>query len=126
VIATPPGPIPAVVEALGKWGTRGIVVLSAIPRDGSAGTTSGIEAAILEAAGRHLIRILSPSCLGLLVPGMRSRGIGFSHFVSLGNSADVDVGDLLDYLGGDAATQAIPFHDAPYRRDPAPESDDSP
>lgn len=37
----------------------------------------------------------------------RGRGIGFSHFVSLGDSADVDFGDLLDYLGSDAATRAI-------------------
>ncbi len=35
------------------------------------------------------------------------RGIGFSHFVSLGDSADVDFGDLLDYLGSDAGTRAI-------------------
>jgi acetyltransferase len=33
--------------------------------------------------------------------------IGFSHFVSLGDSADVDVGDVLDYLGGDPQTTAI-------------------
>jgi acetyltransferase len=37
----------------------------------------------------------------------RPRGIGFSHFVSLGDSADVDFGDVLDYLGSDAATSAI-------------------
>ena len=37
----------------------------------------------------------------------RSNGIGFSHFVSLGNSADVDFGDLLDFLGGQAGTRAI-------------------
>ena len=37
----------------------------------------------------------------------RSRGIGFSHFVSLGDAADVDFGDLLDYLGSDPATHAI-------------------
>ncbi|MBI5278015.1 MAG: GNAT family N-acetyltransferase [Burkholderiales bacterium] len=36
-----------------------------------------------------------------------SRGIGFSHFVSIGDSADVDFGDLLDYLGSDAGTRAI-------------------
>lgn len=36
-----------------------------------------------------------------------SRGIGFSHFVSLGNSADVDFGDVLDYLGSDPKTSAI-------------------
>ncbi len=37
----------------------------------------------------------------------QSRGIGFSHFVSLGNAADVDFGDLLDYLARDGATRAI-------------------
>jgi len=35
------------------------------------------------------------------------RNIGFSHFVSLGESADVDLGDMLDYLADDAATSAI-------------------
>ncbi len=36
-----------------------------------------------------------------------SRGIGFSHFISLGDSADVDVGDVLDYLASDAQTGAV-------------------
>ena len=35
------------------------------------------------------------------------RGIGFSHVVSLGDMADVDFGDMLDYLGDDARTRAI-------------------
>ena len=35
------------------------------------------------------------------------RGIGFSHFVSLGDSADIDFGDMLDYLGSDPGTRAI-------------------
>jgi len=42
-----------------------------------------------------------------IIDWARSRGIGFSHFISLGNAADVDFGDLLDYLGSDAATQGI-------------------
>nr|MBS0020128.1 bifunctional acetate--CoA ligase family protein/GNAT family N-acetyltransferase [Gammaproteobacteria bacterium] len=37
----------------------------------------------------------------------KSNGIGFSHFVSLGNSADVDFGDVLDYLASEAETRAI-------------------
>ncbi len=37
----------------------------------------------------------------------RPKGIGFSHFISLGESADVDFGDLLDYLGSDPSTRAI-------------------
>jgi acetyltransferase len=37
----------------------------------------------------------------------RSRGIGFSHFISLGNMADIDFGDTLDYLGSSPETTAI-------------------
>ena len=48
---------------------------------------------------------------GALVTAMldwaAARGIGFSHFVSLGERADVDFGDLLDYLGSDAHTRAV-------------------
>lgn len=36
-----------------------------------------------------------------------SRGIGFSCFVSLGDMADVDFGDMLDYLSSDFRTRAI-------------------
>lgn len=37
----------------------------------------------------------------------KSRGIGFSKFISLGDSADVDCGDVLDYLGSDPDTHSI-------------------
>src|SRR3954468_16037528 len=36
-----------------------------------------------------------------------SQRIGFSHFISLGDSADVDFGDVLDYLASDAETSSI-------------------
>jgi acetyltransferase len=36
-----------------------------------------------------------------------AQGIGFSHFISLGDSADVDFGDVLDYLASDGGTRAI-------------------
>ncbi len=42
-----------------------------------------------------------------LLDWSRSRRIGFSHFVSLGDSADIDFGDMLDYLGSDPRTSAI-------------------
>ena len=35
------------------------------------------------------------------------RAIGFSHVVSLGDMADVDFGDMLDYLAADGQTRAI-------------------
>jgi len=37
----------------------------------------------------------------------KSRGIGFSKFISLGDGADVDCGDVLDYLASDPETHAI-------------------
>jgi acetyltransferase len=55
------------------------------------------------------IAFLSQS--GALVTGVldwaKSRDLGFSRFVSLGDSADIDFGDLLDYLANDGATRAI-------------------
>lgn len=42
-----------------------------------------------------------------LLDWARSRGIGFSHLVSVGDCADVDFGDMLDYLGSDPGTTAI-------------------
>lgn len=35
------------------------------------------------------------------------RDIGFSHFVSLGKTFDIDLADVIDYLGNDAMTRAI-------------------
>jgi len=35
------------------------------------------------------------------------RDIGFSSFLSLGNCLDVDIGDVIDYLGSDAHTRSI-------------------
>ncbi|MBV8589606.1 MAG: CoA-binding protein, partial [Acetobacteraceae bacterium] len=69
----------------------------------------------LDASFSHLapppgdIAFLSQS--GALITAMLDwavpRGIGFSHVVSLGDKADVDFGDMLDYLAADAQTRAI-------------------
>lgn len=37
----------------------------------------------------------------------RARGLGFSKIVALGDEADVDSGDILDYLASDPSTRAI-------------------
>ncbi|MBL1140689.1 MAG: bifunctional acetate--CoA ligase family protein/GNAT family N-acetyltransferase [Proteobacteria bacterium] len=37
----------------------------------------------------------------------KSKGIGFSYFISLGDNADIDFGDLLDYLGSDQSTHGV-------------------
>lgn len=56
-------------------------------------------------------RIAFVSQSGSLMTGVldwaRTRGIGFSHFISLGDSSDVDLGDVLDYLASDGHAGAI-------------------
>ncbi|MGH7947349.1 MAG: acetate--CoA ligase family protein, partial [Opitutaceae bacterium] len=42
-----------------------------------------------------------------LLDWAKSNDIGFSHFISLGDSADVDFGDVLDNLANDPGTRAI-------------------
>jgi len=49
----------------------------------------------------------SVSVTSLVVDWSRPKGIGFSHLISLGECADVEFGDLLDYLGSDPGTRAI-------------------
>ena len=140
VICTPPGSIPATIDALGRRGTRAAVVLTAgLSRIGLADGRS-LQQAMLDAARPYLLRVLGPNCVGLLVPGIglnasfahtvakdghiafvsqsgalctvvldwaNSENIGFSHFISLGDAADVDFGDVIDYLAAEANTRAI-------------------
>lgn len=152
VICTPAASVPAIVESLGRIGTRAAIVLSAGLRD--CPVEGGIDAqqAMLQAARRHGVRILGPNCIGALVPGARlnasfapgqarpgrlafvsqsgalatamldwanGQGIGFSHFVSLGDSADLDFAELLDWLGRDEGTDAILMYVESVRRAPA-------
>ena len=59
-------------------------------------------------------RIAFVSESGALMAGVldwaRTRNVGFSTFVALGDSADVDFGDVLDYLASDPGTSAILVH----------------
>lgn len=133
VVCTPPATVAGLIDELGQHGTRAAIVMT-------AGQTAAQKQAMLDAARRHLLRVLGPNCLGLLSPHLglnasfahtdalpghvafvsqsgalvtavldwaSSRGIGFSHMVSLGERADVDFGDLLDHLASDARTRAI-------------------
>ncbi|HUW73453.1 MAG TPA: GNAT family N-acetyltransferase [Methyloceanibacter sp.] len=133
VIATPPDTVPGIIEALGKKGTRGAVVIT-------AGFSPALKQAILDAAQPYCLRIIGPNCLGISVPELglnanfglnapnagslaflsqsgalmtgildwaAARDIGFSYVVSMGDMTDVDVGDLLDFLAADVSTSAI-------------------
>jgi len=133
VIVTPARTVPRLIDELGKAGTRAAIVISAgfdadlrqqmldaakpyllrvlgpnclgfpVPR-------MGLDARFAHLApGQGGLALLSQS--GAIVTAMvdwaAARGIGFSVTASLGDMADVDVGDLLDYLAGDRNTTAI-------------------
>ncbi len=49
----------------------------------------------------------SASVTGLLLDWAAPRNVGFSLVASLGDMADVDFGDMLDYLARDARTRAV-------------------
>ena len=70
----------------------------------------GLNASVAH-SGALAGRIAFVSQSGALMMGVldwaRTRGIGFSKFIGLGDSADVDLGDVLDYLASDGSTSAI-------------------
>ncbi len=57
--------------------------------------------------GRIAFVSQSSSLCTAVLDWARPKGIGFSHFISVGDCADIDFGDLLDYLGSDPSTRAI-------------------
>jgi acetyltransferase len=133
VICTPPETVAGLIEALAHMGTRAAVVLTAGMRQ--AQKQAMLDAArpqLMRLLGPNCIGLLSPhhglnasfshidaqageiafvSQSGALVTAMLDwalgKSIGFSHFVSLGEHADVDFGDILDYLASDSKTRAI-------------------
>ncbi|MBL8703220.1 MAG: bifunctional acetate--CoA ligase family protein/GNAT family N-acetyltransferase [Rhodospirillales bacterium] len=130
VIATPPATVPGLVEDLGRRGTRGIIVITAgvdqqavlqaakpnlvrIVGPNCVGAMMpgiGLNATFAHMAARpgDLAFITqSGAILTAVIDWTHQRGIGFSHLVSLGDMADVDFGDLLDYLGRDPGARAI-------------------
>ena len=133
VIATPPRTVPGIIDALGREGTRAAVVVTA-GFDGKL-RQEMLDASrpyCLRIIGPNCLGIWIPAIglnanfgfgrpapgklallaqSGALIGGMldwaASRNIGFSTVVSMGDMADVDVGDLLDFLAGDVSTGAI-------------------
>jgi acetyltransferase len=59
------------------------------------------------AAGRLAFVTQSGGMATSVLDWATERGIGFSHFVSMGDMADVDFGDMLDYLAADPSTTAV-------------------
>ncbi len=133
VVCTPPATVPALIAALGARGTRAAVVLTAgLSAKQKQAMLDAAREHLLRILGPNCLGLIAPhiglnasfahvgaapgqlafvSQSGALVTALldwaRGRGVGFSHFVSLGESADVDFGDMLDWLASDAKTRAI-------------------
>jgi len=133
VIATPPHTVPGLIEELGRKGTRAAVVITAGVRgDLQQAMLNAAKPNLLRIQGPNCIGLMVPG-IGLdasfshrrplpgdlaflsqsgalstaVIDWAAERQIGFSHVVSLGDMADVDFGDLLDYLAGDPKSRAI-------------------
>ncbi|GLS34816.1 N-acetyltransferase [Mesorhizobium tianshanense] len=135
VIVTPPETVPGIVRELGEKGTRAAVVITAgLTRENGlrqamldaakptllriiGPNTLGlmIPPVKLNAGFAHMaarpgnIALLSQSgaIATSLIDWAADNNVGFSQIVSLGDMADVDVGDCLDMLAGDGRTRAI-------------------
>ena len=133
VICTPATTVVKLIEQLGERGTRAAIVVTAgLDKATKQAMLDAARVHTLRILGPNCIGLLVPhlglnasfahigalpgelafvSQSGALVTAMldwaASRGIGFSHFVSLGERADVDFGDMLDFLGSDPKTRAI-------------------
>jgi len=133
LVCTPAATVPRLIRELGARGTKAAIVLSAgLDRDTREAMLEAAGQHLLRILGPNCLGLLSPHCglnasfahtgaragglafvsqSGALVTAMldwaAGRDIGFSHFVSLGEHADVDFGDMLDWLASDARTRSI-------------------
>lgn len=133
VVATPPQTVPGVIAELARHGTRAAVVITAgLDADLRRRMLEAARPACLRILGPNCIGLILPRigvnasfahCMplkgdlaflsqsGALVTAVidwaQGRGIGFSKVLSMGEMADIDFGDTLDYLAGDPETRAI-------------------
>lgn len=132
ILCTPPKLVAGFVRKLGQAGTRIAVVVSEVTGEDHAQMMAAAKETGLRILGPSTLGVLSPknnlnasfahvpalpgnlgfvSQSGALCTTVldwaHPKGIGFSHFVSLGDSSDIDFADVLDYLGTDPATRAI-------------------
>ncbi|RYE03922.1 MAG: hypothetical protein EOP61_02705 [Sphingomonadales bacterium] len=134
IIVTPAAAVPEIIDALGRLGTRTAVVISSGFHDAEirAATLAAAKPHLLRVVGPNCLGVLMPhaklnasfaprgampgrlaflSQSGALVTAMldwaAERNIGFSSVISAGDMADVDLGDLIDKLAADPATDAI-------------------
>jgi len=77
---------------------------------GVLSTETGLNASFAQmnaVSGGIALVAQSGAILTTVLDWASARGVGFSHLVSLGDMADVDFGDMLDYLASDPNTHSI-------------------
>jgi acetyltransferase len=133
VIATPPNTIPGIIDELGRKGCKAAVVITAgVTGDLAQRMLAAAKPYLLRVIGPNCLGIQIPSLKldasfahilakpgdialvsqsGAITLAMLDwaavEGVGFSHVVSIGDAADVDLGDMLDYLAGDVTNRAV-------------------
>lgn len=135
VIVTPPDTVPGLIRELGEKGTRAAVVITAgLTRENGLrqAMLDAAKPSLLRIIGPNTVGLMVPpaklnasfahtpagagniallsqsgAIATSLVDWAADNNIGFSRILSLGDMADVDVGDCLDMLAGDIHTRAI-------------------
>jgi acetyltransferase len=77
---------------------------------GVVSTAAGLNASFVQGAalpGHVAFVAQSGAIVGSVLDWATARDIGFSHLVSVGDMADVDFGDAIDFLANDINTHAI-------------------
>ncbi|HSH26960.1 MAG TPA: acetate--CoA ligase family protein, partial [Wenzhouxiangella sp.] len=100
-VDVPEGAVGAVTEKLGPRKGRMVEMQP---------SGSGLNASFAPgrpAPGRLAFVTQSGALATTVLDWAAERDIGFSSFVSMGNCLDVDIGDVIDYLGSDARTRSI-------------------
>ncbi|CAB3656670.1 Peptidyl-lysine N-acetyltransferase Pat [Paraburkholderia sediminicola] len=136
LICTPPDTWPGIIHKLGGLGTRAAIIVGEVRCDedrlalrhalsaarphllrivgpGSLGVVTpalhahfGAPSCTVKAGGVAWVS-QSNALTNAVLGWAHARGLGFSHAVALGGEADVDAGDVLDYLASDPGTRAI-------------------
>lgn len=135
ILATPAATLQDQVVELGKFGVRVVVIATPVGILDSAARSAwekighphgprllgpssfgvivpsrGFDASlgsISPRPGSLALIASSGAVLGPILEWASDRGIGFSRVVALGETVDIDSGDLLDWLAGDPETHAI-------------------
>ncbi|RUV81887.1 MAG: bifunctional acyl-CoA synthetase/GNAT family N-acetyltransferase [Mesorhizobium sp.] len=135
VIATPADTVPGIVRELAEKGTRAAVVITAGLNHENGLRQAMLDAAkpsLMRIIGPNTVGLMVPpaklnasfahmaaepgnialisqsgAIATSLIDWAGENNVGFSRIISLGDMADVDVGDCLDMLAGDIHTRAI-------------------